>query len=258
MPERKPESATRADVKPMLRRLRRHWLVWVAKEFHAQLALQVADAKLRTNAAEFLAAGWPLVVCTQQDEASAQGSRNASLAAGMPLPPHQGKLRLRFLLPKDSIARVAPPLLLPEAILALPERWRTPLWRLLEQAQAIDLELRVFGSAAWESLTRMPYLTPRSDIDLLWQPHEATQIESVLAMLTHWEAQSGLAADGEILFGDDAAVAWREWQQAGQYSGANRVLVKSLRGPQLSELAELLARLTPRRLPPSVAIRVTA
>jgi phosphoribosyl-dephospho-CoA transferase len=140
------------------------------------------------------------------------------------------------------IAGTAPPLKLVETIPHLPAMWREPLLRLLCGAESIRIDFGVYGSAAWEALTGEKYLTPQSDIDLLWRPTRVDQLGAGIALLAGWEVATGLRADGEILFGDDDAVAWREWMESASEPVPPRVLVKSLAGPRLCTRAELLAR----------------
>jgi phosphoribosyl-dephospho-CoA transferase len=225
-----------------LRDVRRHDLVWVAPEDHAAICAQVADLAVRCVARDFLAAGWPLVIRRQPDVDRQQPQ---SLAVGMPLPPSRGKLRLALAVPPQSIIRIEPPPRLAEIIPRLPQAWRLLLQPLLRSAEAIEIEFRAFGSAAWEALTGCRYLTPQSDIDLLWQPSHPTQIAAGIALLEAWEAQTGFSADGEICFGGDEAVAWREWsaRQHGHDVG-DRVLVKTLCGPRLAPRSELIALIT--------------
>jgi phosphoribosyl-dephospho-CoA transferase len=236
---------------PDLRGLRRHHLLWVRPEYHASISAQTDDATLRGLVTEFLAAGWPLVMRRQSDGDCEPLRQSRSIAVGMPLPPSQGKLRLAFVVPPESIMRVAPPLTLVEVIARLPESWRSSLRQLLRSAEAANIQFRVFGSAAWEALTGRCYLSAHSDIDLLWQPCDASQIDAGIALLEAWEAQTGLVVDGEIAFGDDVAGAWREWS-IGQLrqSASHRVLVKTLHGPHLSSRAELLALITQCRAEP--------
>ena len=167
---------------------------------------------------------------------------------GMPLPPSQGKLRLAFSVLPEWIIRTAPPLELAEAIPHLPLAWRAPLQQLIRGAEAIDIGFRVYGSAAWEALTGVPYLAFRSDLDLLWQSTSEAQIDAGVALLSAWETQTGFVADGEICFGDDAAVAWREWSNWRQAPGiTHRILMKTLRGAELvapSDVIALVARRT--------------
>jgi len=224
--------------------LRRHRLLWVAPAHHDAVGAEIPDASLRKTVANWLAADRPLVV-RQQTDAHARDGQRTRVAVGMPLPRAQGKQRAAFAVAPEWIAHTAPPPFLRDALSRLPESWSAPLLRLVQRADAIDLVLRVFGSVAWESLTGSSYLTPESDVDLLWQPSTRNQLAAAIATLAAWETESGLRADGEILFGDDDAVSWREWMHGDQDKkiASTRVLVKALSGPRLEARAELLASL---------------
>ena len=105
------------------------------------------------------------------------------------------------------------------------------------------MELRVFGSVAWEALTGLRYLTPASDIDLLWWPADAAQVAEVIALLRAWESGHGIRADGEVEFDDGTAVAWREWDHVARTSNSQRrVLGKTLHGPRIRAFSDLAAQ----------------
>jgi phosphoribosyl-dephospho-CoA transferase len=205
----------------------------------------------------FLAAGVPLVSRRQPESEGESSIRWRFIAVGMPLPPSQGKLRVPLVAPLESIMLTRPPLELAEVIPHLPQRWRAPLRDLLRSAEAVGIQFRVYGSAAWEALTGQSYLASRSDIDLLWQPAKIAQIDAGIRLLEAWEAQSGLVADGEIEFGDDAAVAWREWKSSAQRQPpSHRVLVKTFHGPRLSARSELLGLIAPRAYSTRTGLRL--
>jgi phosphoribosyl-dephospho-CoA transferase len=222
--------------------LRRHHLVWIAPARHAAIVSQIADAALAGAARRLLREGAPLVISRQPPSAGGAPGGTPSIAAGLPLPPALGKRRLALNIPPDAIVRTAPPPALADAIARLPPAWRPPLLRLLRGARSRRIEFRLYGSAAWEALTGEHYLAPESDIDLLWRPAGMDQLGAGIALLADWERASALRADGEILFGDDDAVAWREWMEAQCQPSRSRVLVKSLAGARLCMRADLLAR----------------
>jgi len=222
--------------------LRRHHLLWIAPAHRIAVSGQIEDVTLAAVALRLLNAGAPLVVARQVRPAGGGLSESAFVTAGMPLPPWLGKHRLAFKIPLRAISRTGPPLRLVDAIPHLPATWRRPLAQLLRNASPTGIVFAVYGSAAWQALTGEKYLTPASDIDLLWRPVGPDQLASGIALLGDWEAATGLRADGEILFGDDDAVAWREWMGDGGKSSTSRVLVKSLAGARLCTRRELLAR----------------
>lgn len=225
--------------------LRRHRLVWIAPGHHAAVSADIHDGAVRSVVADWLSAGRPFVVRQQAVDPARIGALER-VAVGMPLPLVEGKRRIALTIAPEWIAQTAPLPLLSDVISRLPQPLRGSLLELNRCADAIELTLRVYGSAAWEALTGCAYLTPRSDVDLLLRPSTQKQLASAVAMLARWEAHSGVRADGEILFGDDDAVAWREWMRERQRSdrdGPGRVLVKSISGARLEAPDRLLARL---------------
>jgi phosphoribosyl-dephospho-CoA transferase len=221
--------------------LSRHRLLWIAPYYHERVTADVHDAHLRATVAAWLRAGWPVVV-RRQMHGFPTHDHDARIAVGMPLCPAANKTRVALTIAPAWIARAAPPPALAGIIPLVSSSWRERLRRLAERATEIDVALHVYGSLAWEALTRTPYLTGDSDVDLLWRPTEARQLDAGVAMLAEWEAESGTRADGEILFGDDA-VAWREWRRVARDGTDARVLVKTIIGPRLARVGDLCARL---------------
>jgi phosphoribosyl-dephospho-CoA transferase len=216
------------------------------------LASQIVDAPLRAFVERHLHDGYPLVVRRQSDDCCVSSGLHGhdalterSIAAGLPLPPAHRKARLAFSVPCDAIVQTAPPLLLAEAVPRLPDLWRAPLAELARRGERSGIALRVYGSVSWQALTGSAYLTATSDVDVLWQPQSETQLAAGVALLEDWETCSGLMADGEIQFGNDAAVAWREWRNMLTARARSRIIVKSFRGVRISTHAELLALMAP-------------
>ncbi len=58
----------------------------------------------------------------------------------------------------------------------------------------------------------------------------------MLAVITRWEHSYGLRADGEIVFPDGMAVAWREWSRPN-----DRVLAKRIDTVKLVKREVLVA-----------------
>ena len=135
------------------------------------------------------------------------------------------------------VRRRQPPLALAAVTAHAPAHWRAPLAALLADAERHGCSLSVFGSAAMQALTGLPYLTPRSDLDLLLHPRGVAALHAGLALLLRHAG--ALPLDGEIVFPGGAAVAWKEWSGSGE----QRVLVKHIDGVRLASKAELLLTL---------------
>lgn len=193
---------------------------------------------MHAQVAAWLAADRPLVVARQPCGASLPDS----ISVGLALPPAQGKRRISLVVAAHEIARYTQPLLLADAIAHAPAEWQPALAELDAAATQIDLELRVFGSLAWQALSGLNYMTPQSDIDLLWHPLSHMQLQQGIALLGRWEQDHGLRADGEVLFGGSSAVSWREWSTL-KSGDDQRVLVKRESGAELVAARELLEML---------------
>jgi phosphoribosyl-dephospho-CoA transferase len=217
-------------------------LAWIRPECRAPVAAQVTDGEIHKHVAAWLEVDRPLVVARQPDDQISEAISAGAIAVGLALPPAQGKRRIALSLAAHDIARYTPPLRLGDVISHTPAEWQSALIELDTEATDIGLELRVFGSLAWQALSGLQYLTPQSDIDLLWHPLSHAQLQQGIALLVRWEQSSGLRADGEVLFGRSSAVSWREW--ATLKSGEDqRLLVKRERSAELVEVRELLGLL---------------
>lgn len=160
------------------------------------------------------------------------------LSVGLPLPPSLGRARIGLSVATPLVREVAPPPPLDDALCAAPAAWQPPLAALAARLQDIGVAARVYGSLAWQFLTGLEYLTPTSDIDLLFSAGSQQQFQQVLAALVDWERETGLRADGELTLKDNCAVAWRELLREPA-----QVLVKSLAGVELLPRQALLERL---------------
>lgn len=180
---------------------------------------------------------WPVVV--RRHDAGADASREVCIGLSLP-PDAQGrKQRIGWRVALPHVERRGAPLTLKAARSGLPPPWRTGYARL--QELAVGLDLRVYGSLAWQALTLLPSVTPASDIDILFRPVSRNQLQAGLALLSGLD--HGLPLDGEIMFPNGDAVSWKEW--LGATPAQARVLVKTIAEVRLADPAHLLAMLKP-------------
>ncbi|MET0676040.1 MAG: malonate decarboxylase holo-[acyl-carrier-protein] synthase [Bradyrhizobium sp.] len=197
----------------------RHDLVFVSPQgFRGMLA---ARGDLAGNAlvARWADEGWPMI------RRRAIPADSSGVPLGLPLPPSTGKKRLCFVSQPDDIVSVARPPSLNRARGSAPSAWRPTLERLDALALAHSMEVRVFGSLAWRTLTGLNYLTGRSDLDLLLDVGRDTDLDRLTADVAAIEAKAPMRLDGELMRDDGAAVNWREF-----HAGASEVLVKHIDG----------------------------
>lgn len=211
-------SPSRPDDRPM----RRHDLIHVSPRGWRSLVAARDDLAADPLVARWGDRGWPLI-----GRRALPGEAHG-VALGLPLPPFAGKRRLSFLVPSGDVASSAPPLALRSARSAAPPAWGPTLGRLDDLAARHSVEVRVFGSLAWQALTGLNYLTERSDLDVLFHVRRDTDLSRFIADLAAIEADAPMRLDGEVVREDGAAVNWREF-----HSGAREVLVKTIEGVAL-------------------------
>lgn len=220
--------------------LARHNLVWLSQAGwkHAAAMAPPGARDARDAIMRWGRARWP-AVATRVPPGLAPGD----VALGLALPPStsgSAKPRIAFIARMADIAETCPALPLAQALPAVPEAWRGPLTALLDDAGSANLDPRVYGSVAFEAVTGQGYLTHASDIDLLLAPRTQPAYRCALGLLERHARL--LPLDGEIVFPQGWAVAWKELLRA---PGATaRVLAKSLHGVELMTVGSLLAALS--------------
>jgi phosphoribosyl-dephospho-CoA transferase len=196
--------------------LQRHDLVRVAPAAWAGLVAGRADLADPPWLAGWAERGWPLMV-----RRAAPADAAGRIALGLPLPPSAGKRRVAVDLAADEVGAPAPPPTLSIVVDSAPAAWRATILRLMALSPAV----RVFGGLAWQALTGLDYLSPTSDLDLLWPLPPARRVEALLTDIVAAEAEAPMRLDGELVRPDGPAVNWRELA-----NGAREVLVKRLAG----------------------------
>jgi phosphoribosyl-dephospho-CoA transferase len=192
--------------------MRRHDLVWLDPQAPWQVLTAGADARLRAWAQARL----PFVVA-RRDPASDEHQ----VRLGVPLPLAEHRQRLSLRVDPSAVLRSAPPPLLTEVAADIGPTWRERLHDLVTDTATLPAAPRVFGSAAWQHLTGLPYLHDGSDLDLLWEVVDTRQADEIVAVLLQHERQHCTRVDGELRFPGDRAITWREYA-----SGARRLMVK--------------------------------
>lgn len=202
--------------------LQRHALVWLADAGWQALLPQALDSPSRQCLQHWAREHLPLVVTRQPlDDANSADQ----LAVGLAMPTRWGRRKLALRVAREHLlytdafpaATDITPLLPADARAA----WRA----LCAELAALGVNPRVHGSHGWQKLSGLRYLRAGSDIDL----HIAVDSEALadrVATLLQVDC-GGPRIDGELLFPDGAAIAWREWLQlrAGR---VREVLVKRL------------------------------
>ncbi|MFD6318106.1 malonate decarboxylase holo-[acyl-carrier-protein] synthase [Methylorubrum populi] len=164
------------------------------------------------------------------------GEAPGLVPVGLPLPPRDGKRRIGVTLPPGAV-RPRRPLDLSDTRHTCPPAWSETVEAAIALGERLGLTPRPFGSLLWQSLTGLPYLSDRSDLDLLW-PIAGAVPPALLDGLTAIEARAPMRLDGEILLANGGGVNWRELDTAGP---RGTVLVKYRDRLALREAAAILA-----------------
>jgi phosphoribosyl-dephospho-CoA transferase len=212
--------------------LRRHDLIQVEPAaWDAMLRCHPAFLDLPL-VADWARLGWPVIVRRRMVGDCVDG-----VPAALPLPPRHGKRRLAFSFPGGAAVTAVPSVLLSEAARTTPTAWQSVVAAVLDIGDAVKITPRVFGAVLWEHATGLPYLTAKSDLDLLWSISDERTAVLLVEQLLKLEAEGPVRLDGELELPDGAGVNWREL--ARNSDPCSQVLVKTMDGVEVRTRAGL-------------------
>ena len=223
--------------------LARHHLVWLHPAGWARLR-----AFCWPDAATECLALWaerdhPLVVVRQ--DATLDAGR---LALGLPAPRRWGRLRLRLQVAPGEVRRTSRFPLAAEIDLQLAPAFRERWSHLLAALADAGVAPRAYGSHGWQHLTGEICLHAGSDLDLLAAVGSSEVADQTCALLLRAGIESP-RLDGELIFPNRAAVAWREWAAWRSGDRAHGVLVKRLGGVALEHADHWFGNIAPAGVP---------
>jgi phosphoribosyl-dephospho-CoA transferase len=219
-------------IHPRQRSWRRHELLTVAPSlWRSELASRPAVA-----AAPFVAAwadnGWPVVVRRRMAGDSPDG-----VPVGVPLPPAAGKMRIALTVPEQAVLERSSPPSLQAISHAADPAWEPTIRALIVLGARCGVSPAAFGSLLWQDRTGLPYLSPQSDLDVLWPIPADCGIGALVAGIAAAERGAPVHIDGEVVFPDGEAVNWRELHAALNQDGPRQVLAKSIGGVRLFDVS---------------------
>jgi phosphoribosyl-dephospho-CoA transferase len=178
--------------------------------------------------------GWPVIVRRRG------AAEDPDLVpVGVPLPPAAGKRRVALLLPPEGVLQRSPPPLLRAVARVADAGWRSTIASLLDLGARTGVEPSAFGSLLWQHLTGLPYLSPHSDLDVLWPVPADFDVLSLVSSIAEVQRDAPLRIDGEVIFPDGSAVNWRELWRAHRAADRATVLAKTMEDVRLLEMASL-------------------
>jgi len=179
--------------------------------------------------------GWPVIVRRRLESEALD-----VVPVGVPLPPAAGKSRIALNVPPAAvIARAAPTSLRTVAHKAEPA-WQPTIAALVTLGERHGIEPAAFGSLLWEHHTGLIYLSPTSDLDVIWSAQGGCNINDLLRGIAQIERVAPMRIDGEVVFSQGIAANWRELHKALDADGPAEILIKTMGG---------VRALDPRALP---------
>ena len=217
--------------------LRRHDLLYPeSAAWDAMLRRQPGFADLPL-VAEWAHLGRPVIVRRRM-----VGDVVDSVPAALPLPPYLGKRRLAFSFSSGESVTALPPVLLCDAARTAPREWQPVVEAMLDLGDSIEIAPRVFGALLWQHATGLPYLSARSDLDLIWSISDERTALSLVDRLLRLDAVSPVRIDGELELPDGAGLNWRELAQS-RADLSDELLVKTMDGVEMRTRSALFRTL---------------
>ncbi|MEP7102216.1 MAG: malonate decarboxylase holo-[acyl-carrier-protein] synthase [Burkholderiales bacterium] len=208
--------------------LRRHRLVRLSAAGWAATRSQPWDAEARECLDFWAAQQLPLVV-TQQPSTLPEDH----IALGLPAPLRWNRRRIALQVPANGLLCFDEFPLASRIDKLLPPSVRAAWRSLSDELEAVGVEVCVYGSHGWQALTGLDYLHAASDLDLRMLVPDSAAADSAVAALSAARFDKP-RLDGELMFADGSAVAWREWQN-WRCARVDRFLVKRLHGAALEQ-----------------------
>ncbi len=255
MPQLPTRACDRPDA-PQAPALQRNALVWLSPGGWRTVHAKHWDATAQELLQHWQACQLPWVVTRQRPEEAVN-----AICLGLPAPQQWDRRRFAASVPTDGIAMQSQFPSLQEVAQSSPWGVGAAAW--LAQGRALKAQVRVYGSYGWQFLTGLPYVRSGSDLDLSVHAPDLDAALQALDWLAQTvplgEAGSGgrppsahlpLRVDGEIVFPQGEALAWREFQQLrlGQVAQA---LVKDRHSLRLVDWPSLVALAEASVHPPS-------
>jgi len=205
--------------------LRRHQLAHLSSDGWAEALDLDWDAVERDCLRHWAQRRLPLVVTRQP---ASPGPDDHLVALGLPAPVAWERRRIALQLPRSTIAWLDEFPRAADVLRLLPGRARARVQALLEGVASTGAPARVYGSHGWQLISGQRHVHADSDLDL-WIAVESDAQADVVARHLQSAQPERPRIDGELVFIDGAAVAWREWAawRAGRTRG---LLVKRLCG----------------------------
>lgn len=218
--------------------LRRHQLAYLSATGWQEVLDKPWDDELRACLERWAERHLPLVVTRQ---CQPRDHHAAPVSLGLPTPARYGRRRIALQVAPSHITWFGEFPLLMQALPQVPRDARPDVHTMCRALRAQALKAHVYGSVGWQQLTQLRYVHERSDIDLWVAVADATQADAAAGVMQRHAPSGNVKVDGELVFTDGSAVAWREWL-AWRAGRCHSLLVKRLDGAAIEHDPERFAQ----------------
>ena len=188
------------------------------------------DEQARTIFSHWRTHQLPLVVCRQGAETPPD-----IVCMGLPSPQQWSRRRMALTVSPEHLTAHADFPSLAQVVQA--NQWGAAAIELSDAIARLDVNAHVYGSHGWQWLTGLAYLHEASDLDLSLTVNSWDMASQLVQRLANTSIHCRV--DGEIVFPQGKAVAWRELYQLIQ-GKTSQVLMKDRHSLKLLTLKELI------------------
>lgn len=205
---------------------------------HPVADLHFLDSSLpepaRQKVYQLLQQSVPMTICRQDNDDAAQVKLAINcLVEGC-------KYRVACLVEADEIQLITRPLSLHTLLIERPQSFQdAALHDFAKALVTLNCEVYVYGSYAYEYLTKEAYVRSTSDLDLVLYPKDLTQISAILNLLQQAQALSQIRLDGEIQIHPAWHVSFNELLMIYP-DQSQSIIVKGLQRVDMLRLEQLL------------------
>lgn len=151
-----------------------------------------------------------------------------------PIRTDSGRKRMASQVPQSEITQICTPWQAIQFAVDQKGVVRDFLLAIQSASEGADIQLGLFGSAALEAVTGLPYLHGKSDIDLVLRPAPEDSLRAFMRRLSDVEQRLDIHADIEVMFASGKYVKLKEL-----LGGQSTALVKGSHNPQLMSCQEI-------------------
>ena len=160
------------------------------------------------------------------------------VGVSLPIRRDGGRWRMASQVPLDEVVESISAVRVSEMCAGLSLPFSQLMAELLRQAPLYGAAAGLFGSAALETVTGLPYCHTGSDLDILLLPQEGADLPALGGLLRRLEEKWSLRIDAEVALGSE-----RYGKLAELLSGSGTILVKGGPDPVLCSTRAVLASL---------------